>query len=263
MLSIMVCIKQVPDTQKARFDARTGVIDRNVADNILNPDDLHALEMALAIKDEGGASITALTMGPPQAADVLCEAYALGADRGVLISDPRFAGSDSLVTSRILSRAITKLGNFDIIITGCEAIDGNTGHVGYQLSEFLRIPLLTQIHRFQVSADRAIIERLYGHEYQKIRVDLPILVAVGKTANRVRVPRLADIRTCADRSVTTLTMDDIGGTAEEYGIAGSPTMVIETEVFSHKRGREVLPGSLDEKVDGLIHRLKKQNILRY
>lgn len=263
MLSILVCIKQVPDTQKALFDPKTGVIDRNTADNIVNPDDLHALEMALSLKDECGASITALTMGPSQAADVLAEAYALGVDRGVLISDPRFAGSDSLVTGKILSRAIEKLGPFDIIMTGCEAIDGNTGHVGYQLSEFLRMPLLTQIHKLRVSPDQVIIERLYGHEYQKIRVDLPVLITAGKTANRVRTPRLADIRTCAEREITVLTMDDIGGEAREYGAAGSPTVVIETELFSHRRERELFAGTVDEKVDKLIHKLKKQNILRY
>lgn len=263
MLSIIVCIKQVPDTQKALFDPRTGTIDRSGADNIMNPDDLHAIEMALAVRDGCGATITALTMGPPQAADVLAEAYALGVDRCVILSDPRFAGSDSLVTGRTLSRAIEKLGPYDLIMTGCEAIDGNTGHVGFQVSEFLGIPLMTQIHKFQISSKTATIERLYGHEYQKIRVDLPILIAVGKTANRVRTPRLADIRTCADRDVTVMTMDDIGGDEAEYGTAGSPTVVIETEMFSHRREREVLGGTIDEKVDNLIHRLKKQNILRY
>ncbi len=263
MLSILVCIKQVPDTQKALFDPRTGSIDRSAAGNIMNPDDLHALEMALSVGDDYDAIITALTMGPPQAADVLSEAYALGVDRGVLISDPRFAGSDSLVTGKILSRAIEKLGPFDIIMTGCEAIDGNTGHVGYQLSEFLRIPLLTQIHKFHISSGQAIIERLYGHEYQKIRVALPLLITVGKTANRVRIPRLADIRNCADRAVRIMTMDDIGGGENEYGAAGSPTVVIDTEIFSHKREREFFTGTIDDKVDNLIHKLKKQNILRY
>ncbi len=263
MLSILVCIKQVPDTQKALFNPKTGVIDRNSADNIMNPDDLHALEMALTVRDDYAATITALTMGPLQAADVLSEAYALGVDRGVLISDPCFAGSDSLVTSKILSRAIEKLGPFDIIMTGCEAIDGNTGHVGFQLSEFLRIPLLAQIHKFHVDSGQAVIERLYGHEYQKIRVDLPVLIAAGKTAHRVRTPRLADIKTCTARQVSVLTMDDIGGAGHEYGAAGSPTVVIETELFSHKREREVFAGTVDDKVDNLIHKLKKQNILRY
>lgn len=263
MLKIMVCIKQVPDTENAAFDPKTGTIDRSGTENIVNPDDLHAIEMALVMKDEIGAHITALTMGPPHAADVLSEAYAMGVDRCVLLSDPRFAGSDSLVTARALSRAIQSRGAFDIVITGFEAIDGNTSHVGYQLSEFLGIPLVTQIHRFQVESGHALIERQYGHEYQKIRAALPLLLAVGKNTNRVRIPRLADIRGCADRNIITMTMEDIGGSPDEYGLAGSPTVVLETEIFSHKRGREILNGSLTDKVDLLIHKLKKHDILRY
>ncbi len=263
MLQVVVCIKQVPDTQKASFDPQTGVIDRSGVDNIMNPDDLHALEMALSIKDTCGADITAVTMGPAQAVDVLCEAYALGVDNGVLISDPRFAGSDSLITSKVLSRAITRLGSFDIVITGCEAIDGNTAHVGYQLSEFLGIPLMTQIHNFQIDSGHAIIERLYGHEYQKIRVRLPLLLAIGKNSNRVRTPRLCDLKTCTDRAVRTISMDDIGGSGQEYGAAGSPTVVIDTEIFSHRREREVFAGDCSEKADMLIHKLKVHNILKY
>jgi electron transfer flavoprotein beta subunit len=263
MLSIIVCIKQVPDTQKALFDPKTGTIDRSRADNIMNPDDLHAIETSLTLKDRFGARVTAVTMGPPQAEDVLCEAYALGVDECVLISDPRFAGSDSLVTGKILSRAISRLGAFDLVITGCEAIDGNTSHVGYQLSEFLGIPLLTQIHAFAIEDGHAVIERLYGHEYQKIKVRLPILISIGKNANRVRIPRLVDIKECPERTISLMTMNDIGGKEDEYGTAGSPTAVIETELFSHRREREVLTGCMDDKVDALVHKLKKQNILRY
>jgi electron transfer flavoprotein beta subunit len=263
MLSIAVCIKQVPDTQKARFDPATGTIDRSGTENIMNPDDLHAVEMALSIRDRYGARVTALTMGPPHAADVLDEAYALGADSCALVSDPAFAGADSLVTSKTLARALQKLGYFDIIVTGCEAIDGNTGHVGFQLSEFLDIPLITQIHRFDIADGHAEIERLYGHEYQKIRVEFPLLLAIGKNNNRVRIPRLADVNACVNKAIATLTMKELGGEPEEYGSAGSPTVVIETELFSHKRSREVFTGNLNDKAEQLIHRLKKHNILRY
>lgn len=263
MLSIIVCIKQVPDTQNALFDPKTGAIDRSGTENILNPDDLHALEMALSIRDACGARITALTMGPPQAADALREAFSMGADQGVLVTDQGFAGSDSLVTSKILSRAIARLGRYDLVITGMEALDGGTAHVGFQLSEFLDLPLITQIHRFQVREEHAIIERLYGHEFQKIKVRLPLLIAVNRNMNRVRTPRLADINACMDREITTLSMAQIGGTPDEYGDAGSPTKVIRTELFSHSRGREQLEGTTDEKVDLLIHKLKKHNILRY
>ena len=263
MLKIVVCIKQVPDTLNAVFDPKTGAIDRSGTENIMNPDDLHAIEMALSIKDKYGARITALTMGPLPASDVLAEAYALGVDECVLVSDRRFAGSDTLVTARILSRVLSIRGGFDIVITGVEAIDGNTSHVGFQLSEFLRIPLVAQIHEFQLENGRALIERQYGHEYQKIRVPLPLLLAVGKKINRVRIPRLSDIRCCADKPIVTVTMEDIGGSPEDYGSAGSPTVVLQTEIFSHKRGREILEGGLNDTVDTLIHKLKKHDILRY
>jgi electron transfer flavoprotein beta subunit len=263
MLSIAVCIKQVPDTQKARFDPKAGTIDRSGTASIMNPDDLHAIEMALSVRDRYGAAITALTMGPPHATDILDEAYALGADSCALVTDPCFAGADSLVTSKTLARAIRKLGGFDIIMTGCEAIDGNTGHVGFQLSEFLGIPLITQLHKFDITDGHAMIERLYGHEYQKIRVGYPLLLTIGKNSNRVRIPRLADINACFEKKITILSMSELGGSPQEYGNAGSPTVVIETELFSHKRSREVFSGSLNDKADQLIHRLKKHNILRY
>jgi electron transfer flavoprotein beta subunit len=263
MLSIIVCIKQVPDTQKEVFDVRTGAIDRNNTVSIMNPDDLHALETALSLKDDCEAHVTAVTMGPPRAEDVLAEAYALGVDRCAHVCDTRFAGSDSLVTSKILARAITFLGRFDLVITGCEAIDGNTAHVGFQLSEFLKVPLLTQIHEFTIEKDCAVVERLYGHEYQKIKVKLPLLLAINKNSNSVRIPRLADIRTSSDKEITLITMEDIEGSEEEYGTAGSPTVVIETELFSHTRGREVLSGNLNEKVEQLVHKLKMHNLLRY
>ena len=146
MLSLVVCVKQVPDTHNATFDASTGSIDRTSAPAVMNPDDAHAVETALSIRDAYGGRITALSMGPPQSAEVLRDALALGVDDCVLLSDPRLAGSDSLATSRALSRAIRRIG-FDIVVTGREAIDGNTGHVGYQISEFLGAPLITQIHR--------------------------------------------------------------------------------------------------------------------
>lgn len=263
MLSILVCVKQVPDAGRAVFDAKTGVIDRASAGNIVNPDDLHALETALSIKDAGGARVTALSMGPPRAREALYEAAAYGADRCVLLCDPRFAGSDSLATSRALARAIRKLGPFDLIVTGREAIDGNTGHVSYQLSELLGLPLVTRIHRFHIENGRATIERLYGHEYQKIRAALPLLFAVGRNDNRVRFPRLADIALSSGTVVEELSMDDIGGDAAEYGLAGSPTVVVDTRVFSHTRSRNPIEGDTAEKAEAIVQRLKKHGILRY
>lgn len=261
MLSIITCIKQVPDTQRARMSG--GDVDRSGGDNIMNPDDLHAIEMSLSLRDLYGGTITAVTMGPHQAGDVLYEAYALGVDRCILITDPAFAGSDTLATSRVLARAVALLGAFDIVVTGREAVDGNTGHVGYQLAEFLSVPHITGIHGIRISDGHAEIERLYGHEYQSIRVRLPVLLAIGRDVNRVRTPRLCDIALSEEKTITSMGLAEIGGSVEDYGAVGSPTRVIATELFSHERGREHLSGSLDEKVEQLIMRLKKNEILRY
>ncbi|MCP4137869.1 MAG: electron transfer flavoprotein subunit beta/FixA family protein [bacterium] len=263
MLKIIVCVKQVPDTSKVKINPKNGTLIRESIENIMNPDDRHAMETALCLKERYGGTITAITMGPPQAEDVLREAFAMGADDALLITDKRFAGSDSLVTSNILSKVIKKSGKFDIIVTGVEAIDGNTSNVGFQLSEFLGIPLITQIHKIEIQNSSALIERLYGHEYQQIKIDLPILLAVNKDINKVRFSSLQGLNFCFDKEIKRITMDDIGGTEDEYGLKGSPTIVLEYDSFVHKREQEIIEGTLNEKVDGLIHKLKKHNILRY
>jgi len=262
LLSLVVCVKQVPDTQRATFDASTGSIDRTGTRAIMNPDDAHAVETALSIRDEYGGRITALSMGPPQAADVLRDALALGVDDCVLLSDPRLAGSDSLATSRALSRAIRRIG-YDIVVTGREAIDGNTGHVGYQLSEFIGAPLLTQLHRIQIEGRHLSAERIYGHEYQKIRTPLPVILAVDAAANQVRIPRLADIAAAAEAPITVIGVNEIGGSDDEYGVAGSPTKVLKTELFTHSREGEIIEGGIHEKVERIVQILRTRNILRY
>ncbi len=263
MLNMIVCIKQVPETSNVKIDKHTGLLQRKEAVNIINPDDLHALEFALDLKDRYQGFVIVLTMGPDSAEDVLYEAYAMGADKCVLLSDERFKGADTYATSFTLSKAIKKLGRFDLILTGVTAIDGNTSHVGYQIAEFLNIPLITQINAMKILDNHAIIKRLYGHEYQKIKVDLPVLLASDKETNKVRFPKFADINFCFDKEIVVFNLEDLGGSEKEYGLRGSPSIVIKTESFTHKRKYEKIKGSLDEKVDKFIGILKKQNILKY
>ena len=263
MLNIAVCVKQVPDTGKVRIDPADGTLVREGAGTMMNPDDLHAVEAALDLKERFRGTVTVFTMAPPAAREVLIQAMAMGADRAVLVSDPAFAGSDTLVTGRILSLAIGKTGTFDIIVTGVESIDGNTGSVGYQLSEFLDMPLLTRIHSIEVAGKCVHVERLYGHEYQKIEVELPVLLAVNRQTNTHRHPGLAAVNLAFEKDIQVLTMDEIGGSADDYGIKGSPTMVVNYESLSHKRNRVVLEGSLDEKVDAFMTVIRKHGILRY
>ncbi|MCK5349047.1 MAG: electron transfer flavoprotein subunit beta/FixA family protein [Desulfobacula sp.] len=263
MLNIIVCIKQVPKTGNVEIDKATGTLNRKETENIINPDDLHALELALYLKEQYESYITVLTMGPDNAEDILYEAYAMGVDKCVLLSDERFRGADTFATSLTLSRAIKKLGEHDLVLTGITAIDGNTSHVGYQLSEFLNIPLVTQIHDIEIIENYVVIERLYGHEYQKIRVDFPMLLSSDKETNIVRFPKFSDINFCFEKKIILMNLEDLGGSENDYGLKGSPSIVIKTESFTHKRKQERVDGNLDEKVDQFIGILKKQNILKY
>ncbi len=263
MLKIIVCIKQVPGTGKVRIDNETGVLKREESDNIINPDDLHALELALYIKEYYESHITAITMGPSSAEDVLYDAYALGVDKCILLSDSLFTGADTYATSLTLTRAIEKLGRFDIILTGMTAIDGNTSHVGYQMAEFLEVPLITQINDIEIIGDYAVIKRLYGHEYQKISVGFPMILSADKETNIVRFPKFSNINSCFEKKIITMGAEDLGGSEDDYGLKGSPSIVIKTESFKHKRKQEQITGELEEKVDKFIAILKKHNILKY
>jgi electron transfer flavoprotein alpha/beta subunit len=262
MLNIIVCMKQVPGTGNVKIND-TGTLNRKDAENISNPDDLHALELALSIKEQCPGFITVITMGPDNADDILYEAYAMGADKCVLLSDKRFSGADTYATSHTLARAIEKLGNFDLVLTGSSSVDGNTSHVGYQVSEFLNIPLITQINDIEISENHAIIKRLYGHEYQRIEVVLPILLSADKETNRVRFPKFSDINFCFEKEIVYMNLEDLGGSEDDYGLKGSPSIVINTESFSHKRKQKRIDGNIDEKVDKFITLLKKHNILKY
>jgi electron transfer flavoprotein beta subunit len=267
MVNIICCVKQVPNTDNVKFDWSKGSLIRTNIENILNPDDIHAIELALQIKEASGGKITVITMGPPQAEEILREAYSYGVDRCVLITDSAFAGSDTLVTSKILHRAIKKLESksekFDIILTGFETLDGNTSQVSYQLSEFFHIPHITKVHKIDIQSKNAIIERLYGHEFQKIKVELPILIAATRENNKVRYPTLLGIKTCFEKKIELLTLKDIGGTAEEYGLQASPTITLKGDITEHKRKREAFEGTIDEKIDKLVAKLKKYELVKY
>ena len=185
MIRIIVCIKQVPITDRVSFDWKNGgVLIRDNVESIMNPDDLHAIELALQLKEQYGGEIVAISMGPSQAEEILREALAFGVDKCVLITDEKFKGSDTLATTKILYNSIMKLGKFDIIMTGFKTIDGGTAQVSYQLAERFNIPHITKIHKIEIKDNTVIVDRLYGHEYQKVKTNLPVLLSVkSKSAN--------------------------------------------------------------------------------
>jgi electron transfer flavoprotein beta subunit len=185
----VVCVKQVPDTANVTADAmkEDGTVNRAALPTIFNPEDLHALEVALQVRDRYGGTVTVLTMGPPKAADVLRDCLCRGADRVILLTDRRAAASDTLATSYILSRAVRSLENVDFVFCGRQAIDGDTAQVGPQLAEKLHIPQVTYLEEFVSLEDRtARIRRNVGNGWEVVEVNLPVLITVLDTAARPR-----------------------------------------------------------------------------
>jgi electron transfer flavoprotein beta subunit len=191
-MDIIVLIKQVPNTTDVKLDKNTGNLIREGLESIMNPDDRHALEMALAIKDSHKARITVVSMGPPQAIEVLSEAMGMGADKGVLLSDRAFAGADTWATSFTLGKAIEKIGRFDLIICGRQAIDGDTAQIGPQIADYLGIPQATYVFTVESLEDtRITIRRRLEDGYERIQCRLPALLTVMGGCNRPRYPHMA------------------------------------------------------------------------
>jgi electron transfer flavoprotein beta subunit len=189
----VVCVKQVPDTANITADAmkEDGTVNRAALPAIFNPEDLNALEMALEIRDRYGGSVTALSMGPPKAAEVLRECLYRGADRVILLTDRRAAASDTLATSYILCQAIRTIGRYDIVLCGRQAIDGDTAQVGPQLAEKLGLPQITYLEAFLgIEGGRIRVRRNTGHGWEVLESPLPVLLTVMGTANQPR-PRSA------------------------------------------------------------------------
>ena len=174
-MKIIVCIKQVPDTNEVKLDPVTGTLIRDGVPSIINPDDKAGLEAALSLKDSLGAEVSVITMGPPQADAVLREAMAMGADNAYLVTDRAFGGADTLATSTTLAAALRKI-DYDLIITGRQAIDGDTAQVGPQISEHLDIPNVSYAEDIKVEGNTVIVKRQYEDRYHTVKVQMPCLV---------------------------------------------------------------------------------------
>jgi len=193
---IIVCVKQVPDTANVTAEAmkEDGTVNRGALPAIFNPEDLHALETALEVRDNYGGTVTALSMGPPKAAEVLRQCLYRGADRGILLTDRRAAASDTLATSYIISQAIKAIGRFDFVFCGRQAIDGDTAQVGPQCAEKLGVPQITYLESVVGVTDKTVkIRRNIGHGWEVVEAMLPVLVTVLETANRPRPPKAKQV----------------------------------------------------------------------
>ncbi len=226
-IEIIVLVKQVPLTGEVEVDPETGNLQREGVASQTNPYDLHALEAALAIREARGGRVTALSMGPPQADTTLREAFSLGVDRGILLSDPAFAGADTLATAYTLARAVGKLPH-DLILAGMQTTDGDTAQVGPGVAEFLGIPHASYVDEVMAVEAGCIHARVdAGEREQVVELELPALLTVTREANGPRLPSFKLRLATADRAVETWTRGDLAGDGDEefFGLDGSPTWV--------------------------------------
>ncbi len=248
----IVCIKQVPDTTEVKINPETNTLIREGVASIVNPFDTYAIEEALQLKERLGGRVTVLSMGPGQAKEALKEAVAMGADEAVLLSDRAFAGSDTWATAYTLAQAIRRLGEFDVIFCGKQAIDGDTGQVGPGIARQLRIPQLTYICRvqeFDPAAQRVRVERLLEEGREVVTCTLPALLTVVKDINQPRYPTFVGIRRATRMEIPTWGAAELTGARPEYlGLKGSPTQVVRIFSPPARAGKVTLFGA-DTPVD--------------
>ena len=260
-MNIVVCIKQVPDSDKVTIDRETNRLNRAGVPSIINPFDENALEMALQLKDVHGGKVTVISMGPPQAEEALRTALGHGADEAVLISDRKFGGADTWATSYTINLAIRKLEDVDLILFGKQAIDGDTAQVGPGVAHFLDIPMLTYAKGVEVTGDTLKVNKVTEDGYEIWDVDMPAALTVVKEANELRMPSLKKKMAAKKAEIPVWGVEELQPDEDKIGLAGSPTKVSKVFAPPVKLNKEILSGEPAEMITELIGKLKEQHIL--
>ena len=261
-MKIAVCIKQVPDTKGGVQFNPDGTLNRAAMLTIMNPDDKAGLEAALRIKDETGAEVTVVTMGLPKAADVLREAMAMGADKGVLITDRVLGGADTWATSTTIAGALRGM-EYDLIITGRQAIDGDTAQVGPQIAEHLNLPVISYAQDIKVEGDSVVVKRQYEDGYHMLKVQMPCLITALSELNEPRYMTPGGIFDACDAEITTLGRADLIDVDDSnIGLMGSPTKIARASDKVRKgAGEKFVPDSADEAAKIIVDALKTKHII--
>lgn len=259
-MNIVVCVKQVPDTTIVKIDPKTGTLIREGVPSIINPEDKHALEEALVLKDRYGAKVTVVSMGPPQAQAALREALAMGADEAILLAGREFAGSDTLATSYALSAVLRKL-DYDIVFAGRQAIDGDTAQVGPEIAEHLNIPQVTYVQEVKIEGDILYVKRALEDGYELIEVKAPVLLTAIKELNKPRYMNVYDIFASKDEEIKVWGINDIEVDRAQLGLAGSPTKVKKSMTKEVKGQGEIINKPVDEAVSYAIEKLKAKHYI--
>jgi len=260
-MDIVVCIKQVPDTSEVSIDPETNTLVREGVPSIVNPYDENAIEAGLQLKEEYGGTVTALSMGPPQAEEALRQALAMGCDEAILISDRAFAGSDTLATSYVLAEAIRKIGNYDLVICGKQAFDGDTAQVGPGIAEHLGIGQATYAVELKVDENRIAVKRLLAGSFETIEMKLPALITADKHMNVPRHAGLRGVMAARKKEIPTWTLEDIEAESEKCGLSGSPTTVVEIFPPQRSHKTERLEGEAQRVARQLVEKLREAQLL--
>ena len=261
-MNVVVCLKQVPGTTEVKIDPQTNTLIRQGIKNIINPFDAYALEAGVRLKEQHGGKVTVITMGPPQAEEALREAISLGTDEAILLSDSAFAGADTWATAYTLSKAITRLGQYDIIICGRQTIDGDTGQVGPELAEMLDVPFVAYVSQIEEIADGYMrVRRMVEEGHEVIETTLPAVITVVKEINVPRLPSLRGITRSKSAAIPTWDAQELGVDKDMVGLPGSCTRVIK--VFFPRRicQSEMLEGDLESQVERLVGKLKDASLI--
>ena len=258
-MEILVCIKQVPGTSKVEVDPVTGVLKRDGVDSKMNPYDLYALETALKIREEKGGVIKVITMGPPQAAEVIKEAYMMDADEGALVTDRKFAGADVLATSYTISQGVRKMGNFDLILCGKQTTDGDTAQVGPEMAEYLGIPHIANVLSIvEVKESSVVVEMDMPNTIEVAEIKFPCLLTVEKDIFQPRLPSYRKKLATKDRAIMTITLNDfIDKNEKKYGLNGSPTQVERIFPPTANTDKEIWTGTGEDLTAKLADKLKQ------
>lgn len=263
-MKIVVCIKQVPDTVEVKIDPKTGTLIRDGVPSIINPDDKTGIEAALELKEKIGGTVSVVSMGPPQADVALREALAMGCDEAYLVSAREFGGSDTYATSGILAAALKTIG-YDVIITGRQAIDGDTAQVGPQIGEKLSIPQVSYVEEVkEVAEDHLIVKRQFEDGYHIIKIKTPcLLTAIAELASP-RYMTVSGIVDAYEKEIKVIGFEDLKDNLEldMIGLKGSPTNVYQSFTKEVKGAGTILKdASTDEAVAAIMAKLEEKHII--
>ena len=261
-MKVIVCIKQVPDTMGGVQFNPDGTLNRAAMLTIMNPDDKAGLEAALRLKDQYGAEVTVLTMGLPKAADVLQEAIAMGADKGILVTDRVLGGADTWATSTTIAGAIRNIKDYDIIITGRQAIDGDTAQVGPQISEHLDIPVISYAEDIKIDGDSVVVQRQYEDRYHILKAKMPCLVTALAELNEPRYMTPGGIFDAYDAEVTVWGRKDLKDVDDSnLGLKGSPTKIAKASDKVRKGAGEVVTLDTAEAAQYIVDKFKEKHVI--